>query len=515
MVEIPFMIIDKKYKRKENEMRKKSNVICPIRENNGITLVALSIYIVAMVIIVALISLLTTYFYGNVVNMSDTTKDITQFDQFNAYMIEETKKIGNRIASLNEEEKVLTFTSGNVYKMEESGIYCNNIRIYQANLDMANSYFFIKQENGKDIVVVSVLTDTSYTRTEEYVMGQTDEEIYETYDNYYNSQTYQKREDGAVIPDGFVASSVPGEETAENGLVIYEGTEAVTEENHEEAMKTRNQYVWIPVKDINSMVMCKSNSEDSVCQLTLEGGILKCKVHESTATDLVGRLYTGNGYRPSDIMDFTQKNQRYSATYREPELLDTDKYNDEFQGGNWKIITIEQLKSDFTEMATSVAKNGGFYIGRYEIGGNGESKKGQKILTGGLFGGENYYGGFSWYGLYMACRNDRLKTRMIWGCQYDQVIKFIGEKAQVEHEDWNLTTSPALSGQNESDKMKNIYDLEGNFSEYTLEADITYDNRIIRGGSYEGKRTASSRIRRDISPSSCYEEYSSRTTFYL
>ena len=33
-------------------------------------------------------------------------------------------------------------------------------------------------------------------------------------------------------------------------------------------------------------------------------------------------------------------------------------------------LTIEQLKSDFTAMAKSVAKNGGFYTSRYEIGEN-------------------------------------------------------------------------------------------------------------------------------------------------
>ena len=151
---------------------------------SGITLVALSIYIVTMVIVVALISLLTTFFYGNVLNMSDTTKDLAEFDQFNAYMVEETQKVGNRISNLNEENKTVAFTSGNVYTMEESGIYCNDVRIYQANLDLANSYFSIKQENGKDILVISVLTDTSYTRTEEYVIDPTGVAIYETGENY-------------------------------------------------------------------------------------------------------------------------------------------------------------------------------------------------------------------------------------------------------------------------------------------------------------------------------------------
>ena len=204
---------------------------------SGITLVALSIYIVAMVIIVALISLLTTFFYGNVLNMSDTTKDMAQFDQFNAYMVEETQRVGNRIANLNEEEKVLTFTSGNVYKIEQSGIYCNDVRIYQADLDTANSYFSIKQENGKDILVVSVLTDTSYTRTEEYVIDPTGVAIYETEENY-TGQEFR-----VPIPDGYVASQVEGENTVEDGLVIYERTNPVTEPNHATALTTRNQNV--------------------------------------------------------------------------------------------------------------------------------------------------------------------------------------------------------------------------------------------------------------------------------
>ena len=274
---------------------------------SGITLVALSIYIVTMVIVVALISLLTTFFYGNVLNMSDTTKDLAEFDQFNAYMVEETQKVGNRISNLNEENKTVAFTSGNVYTMEESGIYCNDVRVYQAN-----SYFSIKQENGKDILVISVLTDTSYTRTEEYVIDPTGVAIYETGENYTGQELK------AVIPEGYVASSVSGENTVADGLVIYEGTEPVTDENHAEALKTRNQYVWIPVPDINSMVMCSSNTGDSVCNLVLVGDTLKCTVHENTATDLVGRLYTSTNIDEGNRiysykMDFTEKNQTYQS----------------------------------------------------------------------------------------------------------------------------------------------------------------------------------------------------------
>ena len=50
------------------------------------------------------------------------------------------------------------------------------------------------------------------------------------------------------------------------------------------------------------------------------------------------------------------------------------------------------------------------------------------------------------------------------------------------HKNRNIIGSRAISGQNELDKMKNIYDLEGNLREWTLEAD-SIDQRIYRGGN--------------------------------
>ncbi len=273
--------------------------------------------------------------------------------------------------------------------------------------------------------------------------------------------------DEVPMPEGYIASQVWGENKIEDGLVIYEGTDPVTEENHEEALTSRNQYIWIPVNNIDSMVMCSSNSSTSQCNLVLEGNTLKCTKHLETATDLVGRLYvssnvdTGNSIY-SYKMNFTDRKQTYNKNnYYEPGVLSSDPNNN---------LDIEQLKSDFILMATSVAKNKGFYISRYEVGENGDSKKNQKILTSANTNGDNYLGANMWYGLYNTLRNINNNQQMIWGCQYDQVIKFIGEEAQVGHSDRNLMISPALSGQNELDKMKNIYDLEGNFWESTLEA---------------------------------------------
>ena len=357
------------------------------------------------------------------------------------------------------------------------------------------------------------------------------------------------------IPNGYIASEISTEDSVAEGLVIYEipeGAEVNWTDNEDSNGKnqstitiggnttnlqeTVNQYVWIPVGEINDMVMCESNNKladekgNKICNIEWakeegsEEEILKCTnpAHTSTATNLVGRLYIGTvSYEPDEAgnridsytMDFTKRDQTYNtSSYHEPNTVSYDADNS---------LTNDQLKSDFTAMAKSVAKNGGFYISRYEVGEGGNSKKGQKVLTAydpaNITEDDNYLGANTWYGLYNTIKNSGANKQMIWGCQYDQVIKFIGEPAQVGHSDRKLTITKALSGQNEQDCMNNIYDLEGNHYEWTAEAAAT-SARAARGSYYyrasDGNfYPASFSLVNDPTNSSIF--YSSRTTLYL
>ena len=341
------------------------------------------------------------------------------------------------------------------------------------------------------------------------------------------------------IPSGYTASQISNEDSEAEGLVIYEIPEGATvnwtdnedsngknqstitiEGNTTNLQETVNQYVWIPVEDINSMVMCESNSGTSQCNLVYdeEEDTLTCTTHPDTATELVGRLYTttytstteGDNTIYTYEMDFTKRDQTYTegSGYHEPNTVSSDASNN---------LGIDQLKNDFTAMAKSVAKNGGFYISRYEVGEGGNSKKGQAVLTAGSSDGSNYLGANMWYGLYNSIRKIDENKQMIWGCQYDQVIKFIGEQAQVGHSDRNLTITHALSGQNEQDCMKNIYDLEGNHYEWTDEANWTND-RAFRGTNYNDAGNGNfspASDRYDGNPTGSSSVGSSRTTLYL
>ena len=333
----------------------------------------------------------------------------------------------------------------------------------------------------------------------------------------------------APIPSGYTASQISTEDSEEEGLVIYEIPEGATvnwtdnedgdgknqstitlpgETEVKNLQETVNQYVWIPVNEIDDMVMCRSNSGTSICDLLYnkEANTLICQTHPGTATELVGRLYISSqtGSNPySYIMDFMKRDQTYNeSSYHEPNIVSSDSSNG---------LTLSQLKSDFTVMAKSVAKNGGFYISRYEVGANGDSKKNQQVLTTAISNGAN-----KWYGLYNTLRENN--RPMIWGCQYDQVIKFLKENEEApEIGHTYIAKSRDLSGQNELDKMKNIYDLEGNHYEWTAEAYST-NNRAIRGSFYDnasGGDFYPASFRLISNPTYKSTNHSSRSTLYL
>ena len=89
------------------------------------------------------------------------------------------------------------------------------------------------------------------------------------------------------IPKGYSASKVTGENTVENGFVIYEGEEEVNDSNKDTAQTTRNQFVWVPVEKIEEMYGVDNNgkiwgklysfSEEGITPLnwTENGGIIR------------------------------------------------------------------------------------------------------------------------------------------------------------------------------------------------------------------------------------------------
>jgi len=310
--------------------------------------------------------------------------------------------------------------------------------------------------------------------------------------------------DRVPVPNGYVGSSVAGENEIDTGYVIYEGEDPVTAENMETARKTRNQYVWVPVPDASKMYGTDSKGK--------KWG--KLYNFSATSGDAVTGTSASNwSENSSGVMTITDK-----ANSREPDIVkDCDKDSKLKQYGMGSISGYKflmEMEKEFNGMIESVEKYGGFYIGRYETGGlNG---------TAVVVKGDTNINNCTWYNMYKKMKklkgnNENVETGMIWGCQYDRTLMWLIEsgdktKEQIckDAKEWGnyytnsieyVTSSGATvsttankskiipAGSSEQTKANNIYDLAGNVFDWTMEA-YSSDDRIYRGGSYSYYSTA-------------------------
>lgn len=292
---------------------------------------------------------------------------------------------------------------------------------------------------------------------------------------------YTDGTDTAMIPEGFTVSDKEGESTISKGLVVI-GPDG-------------SEFVWVPVDDINSMAQCGTAGGNCNLQLD-ENQHLKCTTHDST--EIVGKLYaTAIGE------NFGTVNTTYKPNIglREPAILsDYDNNTTEY---NKVGLTLEGLKNEYKLMAESVAKNKGFYVGRYEISlesatseSSGQSGKAQS--KSGVIPTSTYNSSTSmWYGLYNKAKSYTVKERsvqssMIWGSQYDAMLNWIKngtdkDKITLPNIGGNYSKSISTTGNTTylNDSINHIRDLSGNLYELTLECYSNYSNekqsRIYRG----------------------------------
>ena len=232
-----------------------------------------------------------------------------------------------------------------------------------------------------------------------------------------------------TIPGGASISKIPGEyESIDNGLVIYITNKQITDEEWQdtETMQTTyDQFVWIPV----------TNGKEYKRNLEYE------QVEDSETA------ITPNGYLPEKIQPVIEGEKT-------PEEI--GKINEEAE-------------------TNAVLKAKGFYISRYEIGkvdGEPVSRKGTNpyIYTG--------YDKISTISKdYMKYTNN-LNSALCTGIQWDVIMSFVNGKldgnnevfdVKVANENRHHADYSGGSGQNENDRVCNIYDLEGHRLEFVAE----------------------------------------------
>ena len=319
----------------------------------------------------------------------------------------------------------------------------------------------------------------------------------------------------AWIPEGFTVSGIDSERTIDGGLVIYlipdDELENVKWDGTE---KTKyDQFVWIPIshEQINNMFICQAKTgSNGNCNITVENGVAKCTVHNST--QMAGRLYatqTGESYKKAYTEVYTA-----NTGLREPDVVTENAtyydgsstnlgYMSTVTGDNTSYISTakfkETLQKDYNKIVALIYNAGGYYVGRYETS-NITTTKGTaiKVVAGTNSGiaSKNWYYMYAQQKVYAANKGlgNKVKSSMMLGTCHDQMLEFVNvagkydvtKAGNVGHILLKFITVPYLTGgvgYNENysgyetepykDLSKNIYDLEGNVSEWTTEANYT------------------------------------------
>ena len=308
--------------------------------------------------------------------------------------------------------------------------------------------------------------------------------------------------DGIIVPvpKGYTASEVTGENTVKDGFVIYENItgedkkEPVTDASDiETAQETRNQFVWVPVANPNEMYG------------TDKDGKKRGKLYVFSATGITHEKYWTE---QDGVMSITDEED-----YREPDVVRGDSSNS---------VTLTQLETEFNNMIASVEKYGGFYIGRYETGNLSQTEA--VVVKNNTDIADQ-----TWYTMYNKSKgiaaNSNVTTSMIWGCQWDAVMRWMYNSGDEEKKTYtydstgkgNYSGSRKATGVDPAYAVNNIYDMAGNVRDWTIEA---YDAnfRVLRGGRYSGNADnypASLRSGYGNHPTTSYSGNGSRLALYV
>lgn len=158
----------------------------------------------------------------------------------------------------------------------------------------------------------------------------------------------------------------------------------------------------------------------------------------------------------------------------------------------------ETTDQEFSEMKASVKKNGGFYIARYEMTKENntnnilskanqvplaESSNSAKVLSRSMYPNVSRISDF---GLSSDLTNNTgVISTLMYGRQWDAALKFI----EKDYPDYPLSSNGnynsntvSHTGSDINFKVKNICEMAGNLSEWTME--LNGDYPVLRGGSF-------------------------------
>jgi hypothetical protein len=247
------------------------------------------------------------------------------------------------------------------------------------------------------------------------------------------------------IPTGFSISTVNGEKTIDEGLVIIDNTNG-------------NEFVWVPVMDFN---LFSREHFGTIDQKWWSGTFVTDTVSENN-------MYEP---KPDGITNSTEIEKMYKSV----------KDN--------KGFYVARYEAGIINVANKTIQNGTILP---------ISKKNSEVWNSIPWGMNNNDitpgNGAVTVSRFMYNSNLDIQSHLIYGVQWDAILRWVKDidnpnvagskfvqnsKGMGEYENYS---NPILTGSNNNYKVKNIYDLAGNVWEWTYESYSA--GRIYRGGFF-------------------------------
>jgi len=322
-------------------------------------------------------------------------------------------------------------------------------------------------------------------------------------DNVYIERTvdsgfviYEDTAEQSGEPEGEIQYTYPGTE-AQGAVIIWanDSSSTVNSPALKTAQTTRNQYVWVPVYNVDDMYGVDSTGKKWGKTYNISSSVTEPTLYGSVSNG----IYTkDDNNREPDVVTNYDNDKTLPAYITEEERNEINK----------------EITSNYEKTIASIKKYGGFYIGRYETGNLGQ-------VTAKVVKSNSDIHTQRWYIMYRKCKelkgnNENVITSMIYGSQWDRTLMWLMETGKQYDDIANNSTSWGnysnatlyyLNGTNSSRKSgntriptgsaeytnaNNIYDLGGNVWDWTLEANGRSCRWYRGGGCINGRRQHSS-----------------------
>lgn len=133
-----------------------------LKSEKGVTLISLTVYIIAMLVVLGIMQTISSFFYGNLNSIQDSAKYASEFDRFNGYIVTDVKS--NTRVNANSTSKTIIFEDGTtyVYNQEDESIYRGQTKIatHVKGFEVSKKTITINNVD-KDILTVKIIIGNS------------------------------------------------------------------------------------------------------------------------------------------------------------------------------------------------------------------------------------------------------------------------------------------------------------------------------------------------------------------